>query len=626
MSASSGSSDESVSQSSTLQPLRFRQDRYAAELSSSPSPRDLPNLELPSELSPASLSEGDSSSILASEASNQSTSAQQQDTLHSDPDHQLSSSSSRDSEQIPNSTIASAFLARIAPERELAASLDTLTSCDLSIHLFNAFALKRRVGARFKNPRRTPEFGDQRSKNSSKNVRSRAEPSSAVDDNEITYEQVGDYGWHPPRVWTSWPMQVEEVPREWARSEWDDESPLRGAANHGIERSSEILQDCLNARILNAAKVRFRGREWATQERKADSRSSERMERERLRVSSAWHRGRPQTSVNIVGGSEEEVEYKPVEAADDDAASKILRPSVQHLVAKLDELLLGLYRARVSYATVRSKRSFGDVDEEIETGSEPVASSVKPSRKRRRPTQESTKNPQAQNLQGKDFGADEPATDYSVNTRSRKRQRTASASRPSSRHVGSKSRATSRSSSQASTKFARPSYKATFASLDWSTVLGVAALQGWSSGVIHRAAQRCGDLFDERMRFHVLDGDERRERGADMNILPANSSDSHEAKVKGRDRNDDEEDASEHGSTEDESSSKLGQTRDGEAMCGGVHVDGFLQPVQGKRWWGKVVERRDASLPKGPKGRPRKYDVDKPRSRGPMGRPRKKKD
>ena len=613
--------NEVDSHRSDAQSAQPREEEIAAELSSSLSrnSRDLePLIESHTVLS----SRGDSSSAPHDEAQPQATSADQQAHVSSDPDQQSSSPSSYNSEKTSRSAKASNFLTRIASERELATSLDTITSRDLSIHLFNAFALKRRVGARFENPRRGPSPRNQRTKTRKKHFEDSAldsGPSDEDESKEITYEQVGDPGWHPPRIWTSWPMRVEEVPREWEKREWEDDAPLQVMRDRGSEWSSEILQECLTATTLKTAKMKFRERDWKINDIEANPKLPERKKREEARESQAWQSGRPQQSAVSVEQNEENLEYEPVELADDEMASKILQPSVQQMLAKLDGLLLRLYHARTSYATVKPVRSRPDVEEETEAESdgEPSSETTKHSRKRRRSSNAHKKKFQAQTRQQGSSGSDSPASDQSTNPRSRKRQRTTSGSRPSSRHIESKSRGTSQSLSQASGKLAKPSYKTTFGPLDWSTIIGVATIQGWSPGVVQKAAQRCADLFVEGMQFRVLDENEHMDGDVNVEVLPVASTEGHKKELDGNEE--------ENMSTEDEAPSEPCEPGAREAMHGGVHVDGFMQPIPGKKWWGKVVERRDASLPKGPKGRPRKTVDDESKPKRTRGRPRKPK-
>jgi len=76
---------------------------------------------------------------------------------------------------------------------------------------------------------------------------------------------------------------------------------------------------------------------------------------------------------------------------------------------------------------------------------------------------------------------------------------------------------------------------------DWSEVLGMAALVGWDPAIVRRAQERCQRLFAESMTLHIVD-----QGPYDVASGPVDQS----------------------------------ALRDGEIMHGGVHLDGFVQPIR----------------------------------------------
>ena len=76
-------------------------------------------------------------------------------------------------------------------ERDLASTLDELRNQDLSVHLYNAHALKR--SAREYNEQRTTAEGNR--------------------DGSLKIPE-GDRTYRPPKRWTAWPLPPEQVPRE----------------------------------------------------------------------------------------------------------------------------------------------------------------------------------------------------------------------------------------------------------------------------------------------------------------------------------------------------------------------------------------------------------------------------
>ncbi|KAL8792250.1 MAG: hypothetical protein Q9195_005129 [Heterodermia aff. obscurata] len=338
-----------------------------------------------------------------------------------------------------------------APERELAASLDQIQAADLSIHLYNAFALKRRAGARPSRRKRKH------------------------DDNEDATSN-----WVPPKVWTAWPMRPDEVPREEETRDWEDDNP---APRKKRPKPSSLLNELLVARVLQEAKERFEAREWAPDNTSPEPTTTHSTDHSPTQNPKPKRRKKPQFTYT---GNEEPsppgapLTYsaihntlpnppplKPATLADDALATTLLQPATRHILAQLDALLLALHTARASYA------------------------------------------------------------------------------RPRSSHRPAKSKST---------------YKASFAPLDWSSVLGFASLSGWDAAVVQRAGERCGAVFGEGMAVRRFDV--REKRAGEGGVLRL---------INGK--------GGEEGDGGDEDG-------DEEEMYNGVHVDGFLQPIEGKRWWG----------------------------------------
>jgi len=501
---------------------------------------------------------------------------------------------------VPSST----YLSRIAPERDVAVSLDVLTARDLSIHLFNAFALKRRAHSQISSSgstSRRPAPKGVVKRGSSKDAKvldATTDDNDNASDNSITYEQVGDPGWRPPKVWTAWPVRAEEVPRE--EREWEENGPFAALRDSGEESSSGTLAEFLIGHVLKAAKERLREKRLVDREQHASSPTRESGERSSsassdgpLEEDAATGEGSPFLAAEVL--------------ADDDHATAILRPSIQHILSNLDKLLSNLHHARASYTTPKPRRNIHGFDGATSeaTESNPNVSAASSNRKRRRPRTASTKNHRTQHQDVEDSTSS--ARDPSSNPRSRKRQRTGSPnrsrSRPSSHSTKTpasrppKARA---SSPSIAISQERGSYKPRFAPLDWSTVLGIASLSAFPPCVVDKAAKRCADLFDEGMKFrglhlHGADRDE------EMNVLPDARSN---AKREEGDDSSEEGNADESNTNRGVSSTKsqiLGSLRGAgrDATHGGVHVDGFLQPIQGQNWWAKKAKKRDPKvLPK----------------------------
>ena len=414
-----------------------------------------------------------------------------------------------------------------APERELAASLDQIQARDLSIHLYNAFALKKRAGAR---------------------LSSKRQKLTHAPDNE---SENGDADWVPPKVWTAWPMRADEVPREEESRKWEDDNPFPRPPLQRPPRPSDLLGELLVARVLQKAKERFEARDWEPDETQSQAELSadapDPGTRKKSRKST-WTRSRHSAGSiidtismgEIIGTVGPEKELKPVFIADDDLATKILHPSIRHILSKLDDLLLGLHRARASYARPKRKRA-------------------------------GSRNPPT-------------TTDEDGPARARKRKAATPHNAPSQSHSASDTDPPSSSSPTSNPSLPprptrrRRSYKTTFAPLDWSSVLGIASLKGWDAAIVQNAATRCASLFGEGMAFRRFDARERAPgEGGILSIIRGRGS--------GEGRREEELAGDGDGEGDGE-----GEERE---MYGGVHVDGYLQPIKGKRWWG----RRHKKLP-----------------------------
>lgn len=498
----------------------------------------------------------------------------------------------------------STYLSRIAPERDVADSLDALTARDLSIHLFNAFALKRRARSDISfsgSISRRPAPKDVVRKGSSKDAKvhdATTDDNDDASDDSITYEQVGDPGWRPPKVWTAWPVRAEEVPRE--EREWEEDGPFAALRDSGEESSSGTLAELLAGHVLKAAKERLREKGLVDREQHASSATRESGERSSSASSDGLH------EEDTAGG--EDSPFLAAEIlADDDHAASILRPSIQHILSNLDKLLGNLHHARASYTTPKPRkniRGFDGATSEL-TESNADISAASSNRKRRRPRTGSIKNLQTQNQDVEDSTSSESSDgNTSNNPRNRKRQRTGSPSRSRScPHSLTTTRSAfrppkSRASSPPIDKaHEHRSHKPRFSLLDWSTVLGIASLSAFPSCVVDKTAKRCADLFDEGMKFRSLHLDSA-DRDEDMDVLPDAW---RNAKRNERDESTEEGDTDQSNTNRVASSTKsqiLGSLRGAgrDATHGGVHVDGFLQPIQGQKWWAKKAKKRDPKV------------------------------
>ncbi|MCJ1280391.1 hypothetical protein MMC21_008219 [Puttea exsequens] len=390
---------------------------------------------------------------------------------------------------------ASTWRNRTALMRDLNTSLDQLLAKDLGIHLFNDFKLRQGGQSR---------------------------PSRIGSEQKDEANEAAK--WKPPKIWTAWPLPPDIVPREEDERHWEERGGSMKLRRARMPKSSEVMRELLLAQLLRKAKQQF----------------------------TEWHRE------GAMVKSCDEVHMGPrlVVMADDERASDILRLSIQHILTKLDDLLMGLHHSRSGYLGK-------DVDK---------SESHSRSRGRGRSVSQASKKNKKRNrdMSRGDSESARPSS-ASPDTYSEDNQ---SRARFNSKNKTQRSRSFSRSSSQSSRQRQKR-----LGLRDWSDVLGIASLAGWDANAVQRAAARCSTLFEEGMAFRAFDEadnvgftDRLHLPGASLNMAATGRED---AEVRKRE----------------------------EDLDGGVHVDGFLQPIQGKKSW--RYERRAASTGR-PPGRPRK--------------------
>ena len=396
----------------------------------------------------------------------------------------------------------STWLSWTKEDRLVARTLDRLRSQNLSIHLLNAFALKRHE-----------EASDTKLQTSRKG-KSRAKEADGSDgsDNEL----AGSF--KPPRKWTAWPLPPNQVPRESEISTYDDNGTYRQSPD---PRPSAILEECIIATVTRFARKRWRSRSWApepvtmeqrtmklepggdvemTEDRRqslaSGSEAAETLDTDSESgsekfVSQPWDMdeqpAKQASNVEVKSEADQsydESDHRPTPVADDDVARSIVLPGTRHILSKLDDLLVGLHHARQAYATMAPRTSKKDQDrdsEELEL-------------------------------------VDTDNSSFSAKAGG-KRKRSAS----TTRHTSSSSKR----------KHPRRS-KVPLGLRDWSDVIGMAALTGWDPAVVQRASERCANLFGENMMFRTFfEGDAATKEASYFTEHFAASGDSSESGAEG---------------------------------------------------------------------------------------------
>ncbi|MCJ1266678.1 hypothetical protein MMC22_006563 [Lobaria immixta] len=446
------------------------------------------------------------------------------------------------------------------PERGLAESLDKLTAKDLAVHLYNAYALKERAR----------KMGAQK------------ESQTTDNGHGTTYGQ----GWMPPKSWTAWPLPPDLVPREIDGPHWNSSDFCQPShSDSKCQAQRQDLQDLLVAQVIKKAKKRNFYLREKEGERRPPGTEPEALSMELSDDSS------------ISNKSESPDELEPVIMLDDEVAINLLQPIVHHILTKLDGLLEGLHHTRNAH-----RATDGSDDHESACGRSKKKRSIPRSEEFKGNTSEAS----VQSL------ASGPETDFPSDN-----ELTAKISR-----IRQKSR-----SSVGQRQNQRPRRRRANCGLrDWSDVLGVASMTGWDSTIVQKAAFRCSTLFKAGIKFRRLE-----ENGNDSNeilVLPNTSfsrlrSTSDEMlQVNPRSSSAPVRVTDSQGLESEESSwkihcpvstcnrfsrgfsssyalkrhlkqvhqgeaalEKLGGKESEEEMVGGVHVDGFLQPIPRAESW-----------------------------------------
>jgi hypothetical protein len=222
-----------------------------------------------------------------------------------------------------------------ADERGLIASLDQERASDLSVHLYNAHALKSRLY-------------NQESADASKPWHSKH--------HWIKPDEDGSTPWYPDVNWTAWPLRAEDVPRKsenFGRDALEDDS-TDGTIKMSIPwRAGADLNDEVLALMLRKAKERFILRS-KTQCSSPDQRlSATRSPSQRRssppvdsRPSSVASEATFHESDSGTGSIETEEYIAPGLMLDDDEAKRLLGQSSRHALTMFDNMLMGLHRSR----------------------------------------------------------------------------------------------------------------------------------------------------------------------------------------------------------------------------------------------------------------------------------------
>lgn len=419
-----------------------------------------------------------------------------------------------------------------AADRQIAASLDQIRDSDLAAHLYNAHNLKRRA--------RLPAQDIAELKN----WQSRA--SWLKSGTELQYTEASGLTQTelvPSNDWTAWPLPPTRLPGLDGRSERGlvggepGEWMIGGTSTND---ASETLREEMLAIFLRLAKETWHSREAEGEADRGGDRAAISPSRSRsksvLSIKARRSTSRPDIEMednvdstgDAQGVGDEDLGLmagktrgrkanmstfsRPTFTADDARAQRILQPTINSILSKLDDLALALRRTRLNHfgrggsSDISSLSEFTSGAESSEPRSRPrsttkVRSNSATSRKLSAPSSRTTSvRASYAAMKGKNSSNDQTRHSDSDIASSSTSDSDASSSHNQKRKRRRSASTTSENSAPS------PRHQSGRAGLmDWSEVLGLAAVKGWDERALSRTAQRCAALFGESMSFMPLD-------------------------------------------------------------------------------------------------------------------------
>ncbi|PSR94480.1 hypothetical protein BD289DRAFT_427215 [Coniella lustricola] len=443
-------------------------------------------------------------------------------------------------------------------------ALERLRNDDLSLHLYNAFALRH--------PRRRPQpqpATESRLQEGGSSGDVAVEGDELKEGLDAVAEQPTvpeETSWAPPRQWTAWPLNAHLVPADDFLTKTEDED--KAFTFRRVESTTPAfeLAEIISSTILRCAKDKFRERsraEAAQGGQHADSEHEHVVPDAAAALDESDAEDGKQQNMDVEdlpleARRKADPILQPAVATDEDLSYELLRPSAQAILAKLDHTLTILHNSRMTSVEGLVQQ---DLDALLSPSSAASSSddfdqysfdSFQPSRSRRRNYRTTAQATRSRHIslasQPDDKSGAEPS---SAGTQPRKRGRPRSLSmkegeskrdflirravthkkrrpvfsdeedqsemtdvKPAPGDEGhTRDRKVSPSCSEATpsvennnstqNNWTHPLDR--FNLRDWSDVMGAAALsRGFSPTVIARATQRCANLFGQGMEMRTI--------------------------------------------------------------------------------------------------------------------------
>ncbi|THV78981.1 hypothetical protein D6D29_07246 [Aureobasidium pullulans] len=419
-----------------------------------------------------------------------------------------------------------AWLHHTQPDRSLAHSLDQLAADDLSLHLYSAHHLKARLRQRV--PSASTPFRPWSRKS-----------------RWLSTNQDVEKAWYPEPDWTAWPLPPDNAPVG---------NEVFGRPNDGLgactlrtanrPTPADNLREQLHAVLLARAHLAWkeethqpvaprnvtpglpvtpirlspaaRGRTRSLSNGASSALSSPSVGDDLPPMSSLDQsiilqeaQGQVDSPRNGSIKDEDEEEEKedehlarPVFSADDDSSRALMDPTVNHIMSKLDKLLLALHQSRQAH--LHRARDGDTSDSSARSNSRSRSTSNKPAKKpskkasqpkttataRTRHSRRNTGSASRQSSPQDLVVYDDSGEDETYEPEKPKRRSPSVSAEPEAHDTSPEAKKRRNAP--------RPGLR------DWSEVLGIASLSGWDPSVVERARQRCSKLFGEDMHLYTM--------------------------------------------------------------------------------------------------------------------------
>ncbi|EGX95399.1 RNA polymerase I specific transcription initiation factor [Cordyceps militaris CM01] len=433
-------------------------------------------------------------------------------------------------------------------ERLLWRFMKQLQDEDLGVHLYNAFALKKRAA----DPETAKEFLVQ------------------TEDGQETI-------WTPPKWWTAWPLRQKHLPPVGLfNNDGDGQDEFVFRRNEDVAPSSELRSE-VTATILRIAKERFSRRNppqpiVPSIETPASPRLGEDSDGSSSTESELESQPSVQQAIDVSIAEDEphpqrknkaDKTYDGVVSADDQLSATLLKPSVQHILTLVDKTLTALHNMRAAGLTYLSDSSVAETPDGSDTerdtkprkrgrgrprlpprrnaAAAPSGSKRRRGRPKKVPTDSKRRRGRPKKVHVPEPGETLEEMELRVARLNHRRLPTTEVDReaafedwlrgdkqfareqrqPSSRRLSEQRQPSSRrlseelrdSADRTAGEGDDDGEKKTNAERrirrwglrDWSEVVAAATLAGFPPRVIQRTAQRCANLFEQGMTFTHLD-------------------------------------------------------------------------------------------------------------------------